>query len=608
MIRKVAFYLILGLFFNDAKAQIKTDVSVNLSVVKDSTVEVTVFNPTITSNIAEYVIPEIIPGTYMKVNFVRFYSNFRAYNKDGKFLKVKLKKNILYIYDAKELNKLIFSVRQSRGDKKIWDNELGCGGTVFQKDNAYLINFQLVTGYFRGFEKYPFEVSITKPESLFGTTALTQVNSTGTVVKYKANTYAELIDKPILFAKPDSSSFIVNGTKFEVAAYSESNKIYSKYIAKRLETMMIKLHDFCNGFVVKDYRFMFYFVDTKKHPGFFSNFGLGSALEHLNSSVYFLEDQDTTNIDWYIYWVCSHEFLHTMTPITIHSEKIENFNFEHSEMSQHIWFYEGFTDYMSNYFTESSGLKDNSFQYDLASAISYAEHRKKRSLTWSSTNIIKRNNLQVIPKFLQMGNFYMRGKLVAFCMDMELNRISKGTYRLRDLMLKLKDQYSMKSFFADSSFIDVLVKISYPEMRPFLEKYVVGKELPPYTQYLNEFGWQFIAKGTKVPAYCKKIKYEVKKVDEKYYNYYIKSISKNSLGLKKNDTLIYAKGYDFVYNLYNPKKLNDSITLKVKRGTEILILHGVANRRAKNRFAAIKSDEMTLGNIEFYKLFFRKEK
>jgi predicted metalloprotease with PDZ domain len=53
--------------------------------------------------------------------------------------------------------------------------------------------------------------------------------------------------------------------------------------------------------------------------------------------------------------VVSHEFFHIVTPLSIHSKEIQDF-YNDPKMSEHLWMYEGVTEYFANLFQINQGL------------------------------------------------------------------------------------------------------------------------------------------------------------------------------------------------------------------------------------------------------------
>ena len=52
----------------------------------------------------------------------------------------------------------------------------------------------------------------------------------------------------------------------------------------------------------------------------------------------------------------AHEFLHIVTPLAIHAQQINDFDFYSPSMSKHLWLYEGVTEYTSVLVQVQQGL------------------------------------------------------------------------------------------------------------------------------------------------------------------------------------------------------------------------------------------------------------
>lgn len=302
---------------------------------------------------------------------------------------------------------------------------------------------------------------------------------------------------------------------------------------------------------------------------------------------------------------CVHEFLHTWTPLTIHSDKIENYNFEQPDMSENMWFYEGFTDYLTDYIIEKNKVYPNYLSANLSGAIGFAKKQKEISFTESCLSLGKHSLFDAFQKSAIMDNCYQRGKIVAFCMDAELMKLSNGNYRLKNLMTKLYTIYALKKAFQDNELIDVIVNLTYPEMRPFLEKYVKGKDLPPYQDYLDKFGWKFIAKNENINSFGD---YSLG-FDYKSKRYFFLNVKNNPLGVINNDTLISVNnkpvGEDSP-EMFFPEK-NDSIKIEVIRNGKIILLHGTATAFRKKISNSIMKRKASENQKLYYDDFFRNK-
>ncbi len=205
-------------------AQVKTIVEVNLEVIDDDYITVKVFPPVENQSEWVYVIPEIIPGTYMKINNERYYKKLTAYDANGEKLKVKRKDNYFHIKGkGRGLSFISYQVQQTQGSKRIWDKMIACGGSVFT-DEGFLLNAQMVSGYYEGYQDSPFEIRFRKIRPLYGSTSMDNLKRSSNIDVFTAENYYSWIDQPILYGQADTTSFMIDDQKFIVAVRAESGK------------------------------------------------------------------------------------------------------------------------------------------------------------------------------------------------------------------------------------------------------------------------------------------------------------------------------------------------------------------------------------------------
>jgi predicted metalloprotease with PDZ domain len=64
--------------------------------------------------------------------------------------------------------------------------------------------------------------------------------------------------------------------------------------------------------------------------------------------------------------VVSHEFFHIVTPLTIHSKEIHYFDYNSPKMSEHLWMYEGVTEYFAIFSNQSRLIPEEEFYSRMA--------------------------------------------------------------------------------------------------------------------------------------------------------------------------------------------------------------------------------------------------
>ena len=487
------FFLVPVFLFS----QNKYSISIDLNHVKNDKIKVVINTPEITAEELIYVMPDVIPGSYSQKEYGRFLSDFKAYSTKGKKLNVThLDKNTFTISLSKDKSKTLGRIEYFVDDT--WDAEkkegmsdeeynyiFQPGGTNIDEGKNFVINHQGFYGYLQGYEMLPYEITFLKPDSFFGATSLKKEKlSAGSDIYFAAN-YVNLVDNPILYSIPDTASFISGGTLINIAVYSETNAVKATQIREYLKPIAHSLTKFFVQMPVDHYQFLMYFPTNEKSA--ITQFGGYGALEHSYGSFYFLPElPNEQSFKSMILGVVSHEFLHILTPLNMHSFEIANFDFLHPKMSQHLWMYEGVTEYFSMLVqVRDSLITYPAFINEMELKIQEASGFPEVSFTQMSKYILEKEYKGMY------NNVYQKGALLGFLLDIRLNELSNGELSLRDVMLKLKDKYGPDKPFNDDDLINDVVAFSYPEIRSYFNEYVIGTKRLPYKEYLNKIGLNY---------------------------------------------------------------------------------------------------------------------
>ncbi|MFN3317076.1 MAG: hypothetical protein ACK40K_09710 [Raineya sp.] len=181
----------------------------------------------------------------------------------------------------------------------------------------------------------------------------------------------------------------------------------------------------------------------------------------------------------------AHEFFHIITPLNIHSEIIENFNFVTPTASEHLWLYEGTTEWASDFMQFRGGMitLEELFQ-ELGTKILVNERRfdPKYSLSQISLTSYTPEGQK------QYGNIYMRGALVAGLLDIRLLELSKGQRGYREVINELAKEYGANKSFPEKEWFEIFTKKTYPEIADFFNRYVKNAEPLPLEEYYAKIG------------------------------------------------------------------------------------------------------------------------
>jgi predicted metalloprotease with PDZ domain len=459
--------------------------SMDLNKVVDDKLTVNLFTPAIDKEEITFFMPKIVPGTYEIYNFGRFVSNFHAFDKDGKELPVtKTDTNSWLIKTAKKLDHLNYEVEDT------WDTKIKekfvfePGGTNIEAGKNFMLNTHGFFGYFEGMKFSPFVLHITHPQGFYGATALIGTVKDAATDEFNVESYVRLADSPIMYSMPDTGMIDIGGSKVLVSVYSPNKKVTGKFVASKIKQMLDAQAKYLGGKLpVEKYAFLVYLTD---HEG---GSGASGALEHSYSSMYFLPEMSPDDIVQTIRDVASHEFFHIVTPLSIHAEQIGNFDFQEGKMSEHLWMYEGVTEYSASHMQVKYGLITMEEYLSKIREKMYACEQFKDDLpfTTMSKGCLDEYNSQY-------GNVYQKGALIGLCLDIKLRVLSDGKYGIQDLMKDLAKTYGKDRSFKDEELFDEITRLTYPEIGEFLKKCVSGKDPLPFKEVFNAVGIDYIDK------------------------------------------------------------------------------------------------------------------
>lgn len=462
--------------------------SVDLTKVHDDLLTVELIAPKISKDSVTYSLPAIVPGTYKVYNFGRFTSNFKAMDKDGKELKVDHPNpNAWKIHGAQTLYKIVYDVEDCWDTKQKSNFVFEPAGSNIE-DSNFVLNNHCFFGYFDDMKRIEYRVNITHPEQMFGATGLNNVVREGNIDKYTIPNYMDLVDGPIMYCRPDTVHLNIGGSDILISVYSPNHRVSARFVGDSLEGILHAQALYLGGSLpIKNYAFIIYLTGNPR--GF--NSGSFGALEHSYSSMYTLHEQNPSFIAQTIKDVAAHEFFHIVTPLNIHSEEIGDFDYNNPKMSQHLWLYEGLTEYSAHHVQVKYGNMSMQGFFDVISEkISRSmQFDDEMAFTHMSKNCLGSTEDQYL-------NVYQKGALIAMCLDLKLRYLSNGAYGTQELMRDLAKKYGKDKSFVDDSLFSDIVKLTYPEIGVFFDQHVKGGEPLPFAECFGYAGLEYKKRKT----------------------------------------------------------------------------------------------------------------
>jgi len=482
--RKTAISLGLFAAFLANAQSIKT--TIDLVNVKDDKVAVTMEFPKMKSGDIKFHFPKTVPGTYSVDDYGRFVEGIKFYDNKGRELTyTKVNDNTYSLKNAKDLSKVTYLVNDSFDDEM--DNSkhkavFSPSGTDIEEGKIYMINTHGFIGYIDNMQDVPYQLIVQKPAGFYGTTALVDQDKSDATDTFTLANYAKVTDSPLMYTKPDYITFNAGGMDLVLGVYSPTGKYKAADFKDNLEKMVLAQKKFLGDMNTnKKYAIMLYLSggDGPQIKGF------GALEHHESTSVVLPEMMPKEAIDKTITDVVSHEFFHTVNPLKTHSEEIHYFDYADPKMSQHLWMYEGGTEYFANLFQIQEGLiNKDEFLHRINEKITNSKnYNDTMPFTVMSKNVLKDEYKD------QYRNVYEKGTLLTMCLDIELRKLSNGEMGYRDMIRKLSQRFGENKPFKDDKLIDELVTVTgYPQVKDFYNKYIAGNQPTPYAEYLNMVG------------------------------------------------------------------------------------------------------------------------
>ncbi len=413
------------------------------------------------------------PGTYQVMDMGRYVRSFEAFDAAGQLIPTEQVSVNRWRFERPD------DVMQVRYEiAETWDTPVDrhpiymMAGSSLEEDHAF-INGQTVFGFPAGLQDAPLRIRLNYPASWQVGTAL----NLGEDGLFHAEDYDHVVDSPILLGRLSFAEVDVRGTDVEIYTYSKTDKVKSEAILSAVRDVLFATDDFLGELPVDRYAFLFHFEDVSM-----------GAWEHSYSSAYvYAENTFDMAIQESIPSVVAHEFFHIVTPLNIHSEIIEDFNFSEPVPSQHLWLYEGTTEWAADMLQLRGGLIDVDdylgrikMKLTVDDQFDSEYSLKKLSLT-SYANEGQR----------QYANIYMRGAVVAALLDIRLLELSGGNTGLREVLIELSRKYGPDRPFEEDRLFAEIAEMTYPEIGTFFEEYVMEANPLPLKDYYGKIGVRY---------------------------------------------------------------------------------------------------------------------
>ena len=470
---------------------------------------------------ATYHLPKTIPGTYATLDYGRYVTDFTAIDGDGKALKVKKLGNNSWEVRGDAAPVTLRYTVASIMEVKTKKNKIFEPASTFHDDQkGSVLNGGGVYGFWTGQERGSVTVDLETPAGWFAATSLEGSVANGRT-KLVASSYHALLDNPVLLTKPDTAGFWVANTRVTIAVLDLNGTPRAAEFKRELEADMAAVARFLPKLPVDRYTFLTMVGDFRwagdvlfsgkpsiggiiKVARRLGSQGFG-ALEHNTSSVYYLGDFGSgermpaeLRVEKQLLDAAVHEFMHVITPLGLHAPAIHDFDYINPTMSQHLWLYEGVTEYFAQLIRYQGGrLTQQEYLDAMRGKISQGERfpNDKFSFTEMSRSVLDK------PYADAYMHVYDRGAVMAWLIDAQIRGAHQNQRSLIDVIMALHRQYGPDRPFDEAGFFDAFCEVAEtPGLREFFAKHVEGREPLPYSEALMLVGLEYSAEGSEIKA------------------------------------------------------------------------------------------------------------
>lgn len=415
------------------------------------------------------------PGTYQTMNIGRFVRDLRATDARGREVATRqLSVNAWAVAEPSRVRQVRYRVLDTWNTPVTEFNIYPMAGTAIEPDHA-LLNAHALLGFPRGMQGSRVTVKLLHPRGWTVETPLRKGRD-----GYEADSYDHAVDSPFLLGRRlSTASLDLTGVPVRIAVYSPGSRVSATQLREAMRGTLQAAGRFLGRLPVDRYVFLFRFAPEKEGQ-------LMGAWEHGQSSEYVLPDKpDTVGIGAGTTSIAAHEFFHVVTPLNIHSEIIEHFDFETPTPSEHLWLYEGVTEWASDKMQQEAGLMTlDTFLSEVAGKVQ--SDRERYDTTYSLSRLAATSFTAEGAR--QYGNIYQRGAVVAGLLDIRLLQLSGGRDGLRNLLVDLARDYGKARPFPEDSLFQVIAARTSPEVLDFFRRYVQGSERLPLREYYALLG------------------------------------------------------------------------------------------------------------------------
>lgn len=445
--------------------------------------EISLLVPQIPSGAFQFRMSRSSPGRYATHEFGKNVYSVKAFNSNGKELVVE------------QIEGDAYQVSRHDGTVRVTYTIYGdlVDGTYLGIDETHAhLNMPATFMWAKGMDARPIQIKF-NDLAKYGWTVATQLQPALLANTYTARNLQYFMDSPTELSAQKVFQWTDQNTggrqqQLAVSSHSKDNQTIVNSFGNLVQRMTVEAKAVFGELPAFDYGKYVFLHDVNKAND-------GDGMEHRNSTIIVQTTEQIANNEQRLLGTFSHEFFHAWNVERIRPKTLEPFNFEHANMSNELWFAEGFTQYYGELILKRAGLRDLATYcgtltgllntvLNSPGAASYSAPQMSRHAVFADAGVaVDPNNDANI-----FTSYYYYGAVIALGLEHHLRTEFKLT--LDDYMQAVWKAHGKTEIpYTIPDLENVLAKLTNPTFAAdFFGKYVNGIQKNDYAKLLAPAG------------------------------------------------------------------------------------------------------------------------
>lgn len=417
------------------------------------------------------------PGSYLVREYERHVEQVAAKGPDGAALAVTKTQKNRWRIDAKGAPRVTVTYQ-------VYGREMSVRTNWIESRFALLNGAPTFLTLVEKNATRPHEVALTLPAA-WKTSVTSLPAVAGASHRYRAASYDELVDSPILVGNPTVHRFEVGGKEHLLADEGEAGVFDGTRAAGDLAKIVAEAAHLWGSLPYDRYVFINVLSEA------------GGGLEHKNSTVLMASRWATSTRRAYVSWLtlAAHEHFHAWNVKRLRPVELGPFDYERENPTTSLWIAEGFTAYYEHLLVRRAGLLTDQELIDGVGA----DIRELQTTPGRLTQPVTTASSDAWIKYYRTDentpntaiSYYTKGAVIAFVLDAKIRTATAGAKSLDDVMRLAYSRYAGVKGFTEAEFKAVVHEVAGRDFGAWWTSALQTTDELSYDEALDWLGLRF---------------------------------------------------------------------------------------------------------------------